>query len=417
MQKEVDVVVIGGGPAGLASAKGAGSKNTQVLILERGEELGGILQQCIHPGFGLLYFKEELTGPEYAQKWIEEIENMKNIEVWTKTMVLEVYPDKRVLAVNEKGLWEIKAKAVIFAMGCRERTQGNLAIPGTRPAGIFTAGTAQRLVNIEGYLPGEKILILGSGDIGLIMARRLKWEGAEVTGVVEKLPYPGGLTRNLVQCLEDYNIPLYLNHTVVEIKGEKRVEGVYVAPLDEKGDPILSEKKFFPCDTLLLSVGLIPENELSEMAEIPLDKRTGGPFVDQFLMTEKEGFFACGNVLLVNDLVDYVSSQGLLAGENAGRFINREISREKRIPVNINGNLRLVVPQYISYPLILPEITFYFRVLNPHEKSILYLKDGGKTLKIWKYPIVRPAEMLVVKIKSLLLENAENINFSLEEER
>lgn len=414
MQKEVDVVVIGGGPGGLASALGVGREKAKVLILERGEELGGILQQCIHPGFGLLYFKEELTGPEYAEKWIKEVEKLDNIEIWTRTMVLEVYSNKKILAVNEKGLWEIKTKAIIFAMGCRERTQGNLAIPGTRPAGILTAGTAQRFVNIEGYLPGEKVLILGSGDIGLIMARRLKWEGAEVIGVVEKLPYPGGLTRNLVQCLEDYNIPLYLNHTVVEIKGEEKIEGVYIAPVDDKESPILAEKKFFSCDTLLLSVGLIPENELTEMAEIPLDKRTGGPFVDQFLMTEKEGFFACGNVLLVNDLVDYVSLQGLLAGENARKFIKGEILREKKISVEIDGNLRLVVPQYISYPLNLPEIAFYFRVLSPKENSTLYLKDGKKILKTWKYPIVKPAEMVVIKVKSLLLKNAENISFSLE---
>ncbi len=414
MKREVDIAVIGGGPGGLAGAFSAGKGGLRVLILERGEELGGILNQCIHPGFGLLYFKEELTGPEYAERWVKMINELDNIEAWTKTMVLEVSPDKRILAVNEKDLWEIKAKAIIFSMGCRERTQGNLAIPGTRPSGIFTAGTAQRFVNIEGYLPGEKILILGSGDIGLIMARRLKWEGAEVIGVVEKFSYPGGLTRNLVQCLEDYDIPLYLSHTVVEIRGKERLEGVYIAPIDDKGNPILENKRYISCDTLLLSVGLIPENELSEMAKISLDGKTGGPFVDQFLMTEKEGFFACGNVLLVNDLVDYVSLQGLLAGESAEKYLKGEIKREKKLPVKISGNLRLVVPQYISYPIILPEITFYFRVSNPKEDSTLYLKEKEKILKTWKYPIVKPAEMLVIKVNSSILENVEEINFVLE---
>jgi NADPH-dependent 2,4-dienoyl-CoA reductase/sulfur reductase-like enzyme len=415
MLKETDIVIIGGGPGGLASAFSAGREKLRILIIERGEELGGILQQCIHPGFGLLYFKEELTGPEYAERWIKEVEKINNIEIWKKTMVLELYPDKKLIAVNDKGLWEIRPKAVILAMGCRERTHGNLAIPGTRPAGIFTAGTAQRLVNMEGYLPGEKILILGSGDIGLIMARRLKLEGAEVVGVVEKLSFPGGLTRNLVQCLEDFNIPLFLSHTVVEIKGRERLEGVYIAPVDSYGNPIISNKRFIQCDTLLLSVGLIPENELSEIAEIPIDNKTLGPFVDQFLMTEREGFFACGNVLLVNDLVDYVSFQGLIAGECAVKYIKGVIKRERKIPININGNLRLVVPQFISYPIILPEITFYFRVSEPKYNSVLHLKSGNKIIKTWKYPIVKPAEMIVLKINSSVFEEIDNITFSMEE--
>lgn len=414
MEKEVDIAIIGGGPAGLSASIASGKSGNKVLIIERNEELGGVLNQCIHPGFGLLYFKEELTGPEYAQKLIKEIEKHPNIEIFLDTMVLEINENKEVIAVNKEGVWKIKSKAVIFSTGCRERTRGNLQIPGDRPAGIYTAGTAQRLVNIEGYLPGEKVIILGSGDIGLIMARRLLWEGAEVLGVVEKMPYPGGLTRNLVQCLEDYDIPLYLKHTVVEIKGKDRVEGVYIAPIDDSGNPILEKKFFIECDTLLLSVGLIPENELLENINIPLDPKTGGPFVDQNLLTLKDGFFACGNSLLVNDLVDYVTIQGFLAGETAIKYVENNIYIDKRIPIEIEGNLRLIVPQYISFPIATPDITFYMRVKEPQKEAKLILKDKDKILKEWKFLMVKPAEMIVINIKSEILKDVEKPIFSLE---
>lgn len=414
MEKEVDITIIGGGPAGLSAGIASGKSDKKVLILERNDEPGGVLNQCIHPGFGLLYFKEELTGPEYAQRLIKEIEKYPNIEIFLNTMVLEVNENKEVIAVNRDGVWKIKSKAVIFSTGCRERTRGNLQIPGDRPAGIYTAGTAQRLVNIEGYLPGEKVLIVGSGDIGLIMARRLLWEGAEVLGVVEKMPYPGGLTRNLVQCLEDYNIPLYLKHTVIEIKGKDRVEGVYIAPVDDLGNPLYENRFFIECDTLLLSVGLIPENELLENINVPLDPKTGGPYVDQNLLTLKEGIFACGNSLLVNDLVDYVTIQGLSAGENAINYVEGNIFIDKRLHIEIEGNLRLIVPQYISLPLNTKNITFYMRVKEPQKEARLLLKDHNKKLKEWRFLKVKPAEMIVIKVNSEILKNIEKPIFLLE---
>lgn len=415
MEKKVDVTIIGGGPAGLSAGIASGKSGKKILIIERNDELGGVLNQCIHPGFGLLYFKEELTGPEYAQRLIKEIEKYKNIDIFLDTMVLEINENKEVIAVNKDGVWKIKSKVVIFSTGCRERTRGNLQIPGDRPAGIYTAGTAQRLVNIEGYLPGEKVLILGSGDIGLIMARRLIWEGAEVLGVVEKMPYPGGLTRNLVQCLEDYNIPLYLKHTVIDIKGKDRVEGVYVAPVDDFGNPIPEKSFFIECDTLLLSVGLIPENELLEKINIPIDPKTGGPYVDQNLLTLKDGFLACGNSLLVNDLVDYVTIQGFLAGETAINYIENNIRTDKRIPIEIEGNLRLIVPQYISFPITTKEITFYMRAKEPQKESKLLLKDSNKILKEWRFLKIKPAEMIVINLKTEILKSIEKPIFSLEE--
>lgn len=415
MEKKVDVTIIGGGPAGLSAGIASGKSGKKILIIERNDELGGVLNQCIHPGFGLLYFKEELTGPEYAQRLIKEIEKYKNIDIFLDTMVLEINENKEVIAVNKDGVWKIKSKVVIFSTGCRERTRGNLQIPGDRPAGIYTAGTAQRLVNIEGYLPGEKVLILGSGDIGLIMARRLIWEGAEVLGVVEKMPYPGGLTRNLVQCLEDYNVPLYLKHTIIDIKGKNRVEGVYVAPVDDLGNPIPEKSFFIECDTLLLSVGLIPENELLEKINIPIDPKTGGPYVDQNLLTLKNGFLACGNSLLVNDLVDYVTIQGFLAGETAINYIENNIRTDKRIPIEIEGNLRLIVPQYISFPITTKEITFYMRAKEPQKESKLLLKDSNKILKEWRFLKIKPAEMIVINLKTEILKSIEKPIFSLEE--
>ncbi|HHV62331.1 MAG TPA: FAD-dependent oxidoreductase [Firmicutes bacterium] len=330
-----DVAIIGGGPAGLAAAIGAcnaGVDPDRVFILERGERLGGILPQCIHHGFGLHRFKEELTGPEYADRFIREVERL-GVKVLLNTMVIELGADRRITAVNDsQGLISFRPRAVVLAMGCRERTRAQIRIPGTRPAGVFTAGTAQRLVNIEGYLPGRRAVIIGSGDIGLIMARRLTIEGVEVAGVFEILPYPGGLARNVVQCLEDFGIPLYLSHTVVEIHGRDRVTGVTVARVDSSGDAVPGSESHVECDTVLLSVGLIPENELSRMAGVEIDPLTGGPVVTESFETSVSGIFACGNVLHVNDLVDNVSDEGERAGRQAGLYATGTIGTTAGTP-------------------------------------------------------------------------------------
>ena len=390
---EVDVAVIGGGPAGLAAALAAHKEGAaRVLIIERNHELGGILQQCIHHGFGLHRFKAELTGPEYAQRFINEVRET-DIQVLLETMVLEVTEDRTIYAVNSsEGMLEISAKAVVLAMGCRERTRGALRIPGRRPAGIFSAGTAQRYINIDGYIPGRKAVILGSGDIGLIMARRLTLEGAQVEAVVEIMPYAAGLARNVVQCLEDFDIPLILQSTVVDIHGEDRLEGVTIARVDEDWKPIPGSERKIDCDTLLLSVGLIPENELSGGAGVELDPITNGPKVDDTLMTSIPGIFACGNVLHVHDLVDNVSKEAERAGAFAAQYARQQLSAaNRRIKVEAGENIRYVVPHEISLD---KPVEFFMRVQRPEDDVFLDL--GG--LRTVKKPFVRPSEMLSITL-------------------
>ncbi|WP_461371392.1 NAD(P)/FAD-dependent oxidoreductase [Candidatus Darwinibacter acetoxidans] len=390
---EVDVAVIGGGPAGLAAALAAHKEGAaRVLIIERNHELGGILQQCIHHGFGLHRFKAELTGPEYAQRFINQVRET-DIQVLLETMVLEVTEDRTIDAVNSsEGMLEISAKAVVLAMGCRERTRGALRIPGRRPAGIFSAGTAQRYINIDGYIPGRKAVILGSGDIGLIMARRLTLEGAQVEAVVEIMPYAAGLARNVVQCLEDFDIPLILQSTVVDIHGEDRLEGVTIARVDEDWKPIPGTERKIECDTLLLSVGLIPENELSGGAGVELDPITNGPKVDDTLMTSIPGIFACGNVLHVHDLVDNVSKEAERAGIFAAQYARQQLSAaNRRIKVEAGENIRYVVPHEISLD---KPVEFFMRVQRPEDDVFLDL--GG--LRTVKKPFVRPSEMLNITL-------------------
>ena len=390
---EVDVAVIGGGPAGLAAALAAHKEGAaRVLIIERNHELGGILQQCIHHGFGLHRFKAELTGPEYAQRFINQVRET-DIQVLLETMVLEVTEDRTIYAVNSsEGMLEISAKAVVLAMGCRERTRGALRIPGKRPAGIFSAGTAQRYINIDGYIPGRQAVILGSGDIGLIMARRLTLEGAQVEAVVEIMPYAAGLARNVVQCLEDFDIPLILQSTVVDIHGEDRLEGVTIARVDEDWKPIPGTERKIECDTLLLSVGLIPENELSGGAGVELDPITNGPKVDDTLMTSIPGIFACGNVLHVHDLVDNVSKEAERAGIFAAQYARQQLSAaNRRIKVEAGENIRYVVPHEISLD---KPVEFFMRVQRPEDDVFLDL--GG--LRTVKKPFVRPSEMLNITL-------------------
>ena len=411
-----DIVVIGGGPAGLAAAVEAGKcGGVSVLVIERDRELGGILQQCIHNGFGLHIFKEELTGPEYAERFIKEL-NELNIEYKLNTMVIDITSDKVITAVNPKdGLIKIKAKAVVLAMGCRERTRGALNIPGMRPAGIFTAGTSQRFVNMEGYMVGKNIVLLGSGDVGLIMARRLTLEGAKVQLVAEVLPYPGGLTRNIVQCLEDYDIPLLLSHTVVEICGKERVEGVVIAKVDENRKPVLGTEKYYPCDTLLLSVGLIPENELSQKAGIMLDPVTGGAVVNESMETSIEGIFACGNVLHVHDLVDYVTEESKNAGRNAVKYVKSEISRGgPKMIAKAKKGVRYIVPQVIRLDNIDKAAVLSMRVDNIYKDSKLVVKIGDKTIKEIKKRYLRPGEMERITINKGALSEASDSVISVE---
>ena len=394
--REYDIVIIGGGPAGLAaavSAKEHGCNN--ILILERDKELGGILNQCIHNGFGLHTFKEELTGPEYAARYIERIKE-KQIEFWLNTMVVDISPEKIVTVMNrQEGLVEIKAKSIVLAMGCRERPRGALNIPGYRPAGIFSAGTAQRLVNMEGYLPGREVVILGSGDIGLIMARRMTLEGAKVKVVAELMPYSGGLKRNIVQCLDDYGIPLKLSHTVVDIHGKERLTGVTLAKVDEKLKPIKGTEEYISCDTLLLSVGLIPENELSYGMGIKMQQVTNGPIVDESLETNIEGVFACGNVLHVHDLVDFVSQEAAIAGKNAAIYIGGRQRKEERskIILRSQAGVRYTVPSSIYLENMEAQTVIRFRVGQIFKNVFVCVYLGNNLLVKRKRAIMTPGEM------------------------
>lgn len=378
-----ELVVVGGGPAGLAAAQEAFDQGIKdILIIERDFELGGILQQCIHNGFGLHYFGEELTGPEYAQQFIEDIRE-RGVDIKLDTMVLEVTPDKKVFAVNSKeGMLEIDAGAIILAMGCRERTREAIDIPGSRPAGVYSAGTAQRYINMEQWIPGEKVVILGSGDIGLIMARRMHLEGAEVEAVLELLPFSGGLTRNIVQCLEDFDIPLRMQQTVIEIKGQDRVESVVVAEVDDNFKPIEGTEYEIECDTLLLSVGLIPENELSEEAGVAMHDVTGGAIVNEGRETNIEGIFACGNVLHVHDLVDWVTEESLIAGKTAASYLKGNIEkRKKAITVDPGENVGYIVPHKITNKVESRKLVkLYMRAKQPMTDVKINLYAGDKKI-------------------------------------
>ena len=443
-----EIIIIGGGPAGLAAAVAAYDSGIKsVLVLERDHELGGILNQCIHNGFGLHTFREELTGPEYASRYIEEVKK-RNIEFRLDTMVLEIHRDKTIQAVNKTdGLFELQANAIILAMGCRERARGSLNIPGYRPAGVFSAGTAQRLVNMENYMPGKEVVILGSGDIGLIMARRMTLEGAKVKLVAELMPYSGGLKRNIVQCLDDYGIPLKLSHTVIEIHGKERLTGVTIAEVDQKGKPIAGTEEYYSCDTLLLSVGLIPENELSKGAGVELDQTTNGPIVNESLETNVEGIFACGNVLHVHDLVDYVSQEATQAGKNAATYVSHLRNQDKitetsesaessksielaevaeryesakrmkdskssimGIPIISGPGVRYTVPKTIRIEHMQDELIVRFRVANVYRNCYISAYLDGERIQHKKRPVLAPGEMEDVKLSKVALSKNPNLS-------
>lgn len=412
--KTYDIVIIGGGPAGLAAAVSARKNGVEsILILERDRELGGILNQCIHNGFGLHTFKEELTGPEYADRFIRQVKELC-IEYKLHTMVMNISSSKIITAMNrEEGLFDIQAKAVILAMGCRERSRGALNIAGYRPAGIFSAGTAQRLVNIEGYLPGREIVILGSGDIGLIMARRMTLEGARVKVVAELMPYSGGLKRNIVQCLDDYGIPLKLSHTVVDIKGKERLESVTLAEVDDNRKPIPGTEEEYSCDTLLLSVGLIPENELSRDMGVTINPVTSGPKVNESLETNIEGVFACGNVLHVHDLVDFVSEEAGAAGRNAACYVKagekRSGTETADIVLEAVEGVRYTVPETINIARMDEELTVRFRVSNVYKNCYISVYFDEVRMLHKKRQIMAPGEMEDVRITREQLMNAPDL--------
>ncbi|MGN8922085.1 NAD(P)/FAD-dependent oxidoreductase [Lachnospiraceae bacterium HCP28S3_F9] len=411
--RNCDLVIVGGGPAGLAAAIAAKEKGIDdILIIERDERLGGILNQCIHNGFGLHTFQEELTGPEYAHRFICQVQKL-GISYLTGTMVLDISPGKVVMMMNRTdGIVQIQAKAIVLAMGCRERPRGALNIPGYRPMGIYSAGTAQRLVNVDGFLPGKEVVILGSGDIGLIMARRMTLEGARVKVVAELMPYSGGLKRNIVQCLDDFGIPLKLRHTVVDIKGKQQLEGVILAEVDEKGKPIPGTEEEYVCDTLLLSCGLIPENELSRSMGICMNPVTNGPVVDESLESNLPGVFACGNVLHVHDLVDYVSEEAKCAGENAAAYIRGELKEreEQAIKIEPQDGVRYTVPATIEPKRMRDKVKIRFRVGNVYRNCYISVYLGEKRIIHRKKQIVTPGEMEEVIIEKAKLEECCNID-------
>ena len=404
-----DVVIIGGGPAGLSAALGAKKKGcSNILIIERSEKLGGILNQCIHNGFGLHTFKEELTGPEYAYRYIKMVEK-EEIPFLLNTTVLSISPHSVTYINEEEGVRTIETKAIVLAMGCRERPRGALNIPGDRPSGIFSAGTAQYLTNIEGKMPGKRVVILGSGDIGLIMARRMTLEGAKVLAVVELMPYSSGLKRNIVQCLDDFSIPLLLSHTVTKIEGRKRVKRITVSAVDEKRKPIPGTEITFDADTLLLSVGLLPENELSRKAGISLSPVTGGPIVDNSFQTDRDGIFACGNVLHVHDVVDYVSNEAEKAGENAALYaLSDRKPNKKKIPISVFGLARYTVPEIIDEDTK-EDTTIRFRVSNVKKDGKITVRVNGEEVISKKKRIMAPGEMETLIIPKRILEKYETI--------
>ena len=413
--KKCDIVVVGGGPAGMAAAVAAYDSGVKdVIVIDREEELGGILRQCIHNGFGLHKLGTELTGPEYADVYAKQVYE-RGIKVYTETMVTSLSPDKVVTATNRDGILKIQAKAVILAMGCRERSRGALNICGSRPAGIFSAGTAQKLVNCEGYSVGKRVVILGSGDIGLIMARRMSFEGAKVEAVCEIMPYSGGLTRNIVQCLEDYDIPLYLSTTVAEIHGKQRLEGVTIAQVGPDRKPIEETKRYIPCDTLLLSVGLIPENELTRTAGIPIDPVTNGAVVDENRQTAVEGIFACGNVLQVHDLVDYVSDEAEIAGKGAAEFVKGEAQKGATVTTKAGYGVRYVLPQKVTTNSG-KGVSLFLRVMNPYGNVRFTVKSGDTVLATVVRLKAVPGEMEKINVSADKLSSAtEEITVSLEE--
>lgn len=406
MKNHYDVIVIGGGPGGMAAACAAcGGGASSVLLIERDREVGGILNQCIHSGFGLHHFKEELTGPEYAGRFAAKLKETET-EVLTDTMVLEVTADRRVKCLNSRdGYREYSAGAIVLAMGCRERTRGAIAIPGDRPAGVMTAGTAQRYVNMEGYMPGRRIVILGSGDIGLIMARRMTLEGAKVLACVELCPYSNGLTRNIVQCLEDYGIPLYLSHTITGIVGRKRVEKVVISKVDGF-TPIPGTEFEIECDTVLLSVGLIPENELTRRAEIPIDRRTNGPAVYENMQTMCEGIFACGNVVHVHDLVDFVTAESMKAGAAAAAYALGRRATGRTLDIIPGEGVNYTVPQKLRPDNVSPTAEIFFRTNRPRGASRITVASGDRVIASFMRARMAPGEMEKISLLPKLLESA-----------